>query len=284
MKSNPISQSRASNATVAAALWLALATSAFAATPQTAPEVLGWDTQTQRTLNYHIGVDMDCDPDDASVFREHDIRTLEVTIDAGTVEFVRTSSIELSTEHFGPYAFHDDGSVSLLPDDPALPDDQKTPPLEAGLLLRVFDKVPRDIERESWSFQDPETADLAIDKVELQQTSFFTHLATRYVGSSKQYILDLEGHLKIYDNLAVAFMVGPQGQRTPEIEQIVTDLSADGNLFLYGTVTFETQSGRAYGETVAADLVYVPLPFSNGTRTSISNSVYRQHLTATLLP
>lgn len=262
---------------------LAFAGPVLAAT-QTTSTVAGWDTQTRRVLNYHIDVLMDVDPDDATVYREHDIRTLQVSINNGQVELVRTSSIESSNEHFGPYAFHADGSITLLPDDPSLPDDQKQPPFEAVLLMRVFDQVPQVIDRQSWSYQDPETPDLVLDKLEVQQTSLFSHLSTSYVGSSKHYELGLDGELRLFDNIAVSVMVGPPGQRSPEIEQIVANLSAAGNLFLYGSVTFEVESGKTQGQTVAADLLYVPLPFSGGTQASIASSIYRQHLTATLLP
>lgn len=251
---------------------------------QVAVRLKGWDTSKAQSLTYHIDVDMDCDVDDPTLFHEHDLRKLYVTIGAGKAELVRTSSIETSNEHFGPYGFSADGALTILADDPNLPDDQKAPPLEAVLLLRVWAGLPLNPAGNTWAYDDPPTNQISQNKIEVQQTSSFTHLSTRLVGGMTQYTLAIDSFLKLYDNLALSVAVGSPADRSPETAQAVANLAQDGNLFLFGTLVWETANGADLGRTATADLTYIALPFSGGTHDSIANSIYRQRFVATLLP
>ncbi len=251
---------------------------------QIAVRLKGWDTSKVQSLTYHIDVDMDCDVDDPTLFHEHDVRKLYVNLGAGKAELTRTSSIEASSEHFGPYGFAADGSLSLLADDPNEPDDQKTPPMEAVLLLRVWAGLPVNLAGNSWSYLDPATNQISQDKIEVQQLSSFHHLRTQLVGGMTQYTISLDSYLKLYDNMALSALIGDPADRSPVAAQAVTSLSQDGNLFLFGTLVWETANGADLGKTAAADLTYIALPFSGGTQDSIANSIYRQRFAATLLP
>ena len=268
-----------------ALLWLAGLLVAGGLEAQTAVRLNGWDAKTPQTLTYHIDVDMDCDLDDPTLFHEHDVRKLQVKIGNYRAELVRTSTIESSSEHFGPYAFAADGSLTLLADDPAQPDDQKTPPLEAVLLLRVFAGLPANAQPgTSWTYLDPATSSLRLDKIEVQQESVFTMLSSRSVGGNVQYAIDLAAELKLIETPALSVALGAPADRSPVLAQTIANLESDGNLFLFGTLLWETKSGASLGKTYSADLTYIALPFSGGTRASISRSVYRQHFVATLLP
>ena len=252
---------------------------------QTTVSFLGWDTKTAQNLTYHIDVDMDCDLDDPSLFHERDVRTLQVKIGSDQIKLTRTSRIESSTEHFGPYAFAADGSITLLPDDPAEADDQKAPPMEALLLLRVFSRLPQNMQPgNSWTYLDPATNNLSAIKLEIQQKSIFTHLSSRLVGGFSQYTIDLASELKLIDNLALAAVIGSPGNRPADVAAAAARLSQDGNLFLYGNLVWEARNGATVGRTYSADLTYIAIPFAGGTRSSIGSSVYRQHMIATLLP
>ena len=266
-------------ATGIAALVLGMASAAGAATHS------GWDTQTRRTLNYHIDVEMYVDENDPTVYRENDLRTLAVSIDNGQVEFVRTSVIENSTEHFGPYGFNANGSTNFLPDDPNLPDDQKEPPMEAMLLLWVFDTVPfDDTPGTAWSFWNQDLASLPLDQLALRVNSRLNVTGTRYVDSDLQIDIEREGDLQLVDNLAMWAVVGSPAERSAEIAPVVAALNEEDNLFLFGSQVFEVPRNSTTGQTVSADFMYVTIPHSWGTRDTISVSTLRQHLTATLLP
>lgn len=245
----------------------------------------GWDTQTRRTLSYHIDVEMYVDQDDPTIYRENDLRTLTVSIDNGKVEFVRTSVIESSNEHFGPYTFNANGSTSFLPDDPNLPDDQKEPPMEAMLLLWVFDTVPfDDTPGTSWSFWNQDLASVPVDQLALRVNSRLDVTGTRFVNSDLQIDIEREGDLQLVDNMAMWAIVGSPAERSPEIAPTVAALAEEDNLFLFGSQVFEVPRGSSTGQTVSADFTYVTIPHSWGTRDTISVSTLRQHLTATLLP
>ncbi len=261
------------------AIALGLAPGAFGATHP------GWDTQTTRTLNYDITVDMYVDQDDPSVYLEHDNRTLAVSISGGEVEFIRTSTIEASTEHFGPYALHADGSTSFLPDDPAEPDDQKEPPMEAMLLLWAFDSVPfDDTSGTAWSFWSQDLTDLPVDQLALRINSRMSVIGTSYVGPDLHIAIEREGDLQLVDNLAMWAVVGSPAERSDEIAPVVAALNEEDNLFLFGSQTFEIPRGSGFGRTVSAEYTYVTIPHSWGTRDTIAVSTLRQHLTANLVP
>ena len=215
---------------VAAVIVLGLAPSTFAATHP------GWDTQTTRTLTYQIGVDMYVDQDDPTVYLEHDVRTLVVNIAGGQVDFVRTSVIENSSESFGPYAFHADGSTTFLPDDPTNPDDQKEPPMEAMLLLWAFDSLPfDDANGTAWSFWNEDLANVTQDQLALRVNSRLNVTGTSYVGPDLHIALEREGDLQLVDNLAMWAIVGSPAERSAEIAPVVAALNETDNLFLFGS-------------------------------------------------
>lgn len=248
-----------------------------------AQQLQGWDTQTARVLNYHIDVDLDGDPDNPTVFREHDVRILTLTLGAGRIEIDLTSSLYGTAEHFGPYAFGADGSITLLPDDPNEPDDRKQPPLEAKLLTWVFQSVPFDLgQQPAWTYLDPPTAALTDHLVEVQQKSNYRHLGSQWVSSRLQHTFDLELEMKWFENTMLGALMGPPNSRPADVQAILSGLQQDGNLQLIGQVVWEEANG--VGETVSASFTHLVLPTIGHDRNNIQTSAWRQEMTAVLLP
>ena len=262
---------------------LILGLMAFLPTLGAAQTLQGWDTQTSRVLNYRNDVDLDGTPSDPNVFREHDVRMLTLTLGSGKIEMDLTSSLYGTAEHFGPYGFGADGSITLLPDDPNEPDDQKQPPFEAKLLTWVFDAVPLDPSQQpTWTYVDPPTAALTDHLLEIQQRSNYQYLGSQWVGSQKQHTFDLELEMKWIENTMLAALMGPVASRPADVQAVLTGMQQNGNLQLIGQVVWEESGG--VGHTVSASFTHLVLPTIGHDRNNIQTSAWRQEMTAVLLP
>ncbi len=237
----------------------------------------GWDVITEQEYVYNIVVDMAFDVSEHQ-FTEQDQRTLTVTIANGQVEFVRESAFEKSSEHFGPYLFSEDGTISILANPPPPPNDAlKIPPLEAELLLHIFLPPPFQPGLHSWEVVDPPDALLGDDKIEIQQRTEFQAAGMQFVDGDTWKRFNVRSSLRLIDNDAAVSLIGPPEQRSPEIQQIMQDLGQFG-LFLVGTVRWNVDD-RVTPQYEATD---VPILHSGGTPGSVMTSERHQRLVATL--
>lgn len=225
-----------------------------------------WDIQKNHILVYDLVVNM---AHDGSGFTESDDRVIEMVINAGEISIKRSSTIEGSSESFGPYVLGVDGSMSgpqIL---------VNPPPLEAELILHIF--TPGGLGDGSppvnWSTVDPQDSVIVDDKIELQQRSEFTFQNSRAVGGSDIEEYALKSTVRLIDNGQIKHMIGMPADRTPELQNTIDNLGRD-NLFLFGIVSWNRQDRV----TENAKFTYVSAPHPSGTTASIAASKIRQEM------
>lgn len=229
----------------------------------------GWDVDTCRTLTYRVDVDLF---HNGQEFEEFDECIIVISIGNGLVDIVRTSTLEKSSESYGPYQLHADGSMTLTKPD------QAPPPQEAEMLLHVLPAGPLDPDATNWSILDPPDENLEIDKLALQQRTDYQVDGDHTEDGETIKDFNLDSFLRLLDNLFVWGLLGPPGERTPQIQNIVSGLE-QFNLFMYGTLDWNVTQRL----TQRCEVTYVPVPHVGGTQGTIDTSSLRQHLTAELL-
>lgn len=242
---------------------------ALTAPPAAAQVPQGWDVNTCRTLTYRVDVDLF---HNGQEFEEFDERIIVISIGNGLVDIVRTSTLEKSSESYGPYAFHSDGSMTVTKPD------QAPPPQEAELLLHVLPAGPLDPDATNWSILDPPDENLEMTQLALQQRTDYQVDGEHVENGETIKDFSLDSFLRLLDNLFVWGLLGPPGERTPQIQNIISGLE-QFNLFMYGTLEWNVTRGV----TQRCELTYVPVPHVGGTQGTIDTSILRQHLTAELL-